>query len=253
VLTHKYPLTLIDAQRGLIDGMASVRNLSVGAALIFFVIQSTAAQAGEPCDEIDRLATTTPAPPFSANRWRLHRQELATALHSNADIVLLGDSLAELWNAKMLEPNRVLNLGVGGDDTEHVLWRLSAPELNNLKPRNVLIILGTNNLGNAKACAISAGLKQVFERVAALWDSTKITFLEIPPRGVGFVYMNNDRMEVNNSVRHFFGVKTINVDGSITCGWKQPCANYGVDNLHFTEAGYRIILHAVSPLLFGGQ
>jgi lysophospholipase L1-like esterase len=231
--------------------MTVVRNLSVAAALIFFAIQSTTAQAGEPCDEIDRLATTTPAPPFSANRWRLHRQELATAFRSNADILLLGDSLAELWNAQMLEPNRVLNLGVGGDDTEHVLWRLSAPELENLKPSNVLIILGTNNLGNAKACAISAGLKQVFERVAALWPSTKIAFLEIPPRGVGFRYLNDDRMEVNNSVRHFSGVKTINVDDSITCGWKQPCQNYSVDNLHFTKAGYQIILHAVSPVLFG--
>jgi platelet-activating factor acetylhydrolase IB subunit beta/gamma len=249
MLTQNRPL--VDNWRGLIDRMTVVRHLSVGAALIFIAIQSTAARSEEPCDEIDRLATTTPAPPLNANRLQLHRQELAAALHSNADIVLLGDSLAELWNTSMLEPYQVLNLGVGGDTTAHVLWRLSAPELENLKPSDVLIILGTNNLGNAKACAVVTGLKRVFERVATLWPLAKITFLEIPPRGDGFMEMNDDRMQVNNSVRHFSGVKTVNVDDAITCGWKQPCANYGVDNLHFTKAGYRIILRAVSPALFG--
>jgi lysophospholipase L1-like esterase len=214
-------------------------------------IHSNAAPAADNCDEIDKLATTTPAPPFNENRWRLYRQELASITRVDVDAVLLGDSLAELWNTKMWEPHNVLNLGVGGDDTQHVLWRLSFPKLATLKPVNLLIILGTNNLGGAKACAISFGLKRVIERVAKLWPSARITYLEITPRGNGFTDKNDVRVSVNASVRQFSGIKTVNVDEAITCGWRQPCENYADDNLHFTEAGYGVLLRAIQPILFG--
>ena len=107
----------------------------------------------------------------------------------------------------MWEPKRVLNLGLGGDDTQRVLWRLSSPKLAKLKPRHVLIILGTNNLGFNKACAISEGLKRVIRRTAKLWPSTQIAFLEIPPKGAQFMYKNDDRTKVNDSIRSASGHK----------------------------------------------
>jgi lysophospholipase L1-like esterase len=151
----------------------------------------------------------------------------------------------------MWAPHSVLNLGIGGDGTQHVLWRLLAPRLKSLKPTNVLVILGTNNLGSAKACAISAGLTQVIERVAMLWPSAKIVFLEIPPRGPGFTFKNDDRLSVNASMRELRKLKTINADHAVACSWQQPCENYRADNLHFTEAGYRTLLAIIETALFG--
>jgi lysophospholipase L1-like esterase len=202
------------------------------------------------CAELDKLATTIPAPPFNADRLKLYRKELASITGPDVDLVLLGDSLAEQWNVQMWEPQRVLNFGVGGDGVQHVLWRLSARELKDLKPKNVLIILGTNNLGLAKPCAISFGLGIVFKRVAALWPSTKIAYLEIPPRGQDFNFMNDERTNINVSVRQFPGVKTVNVDDVITCERKQPCENYMDDNLHFSNVGYRVLLRTIEPALF---
>jgi lysophospholipase L1-like esterase len=39
--------------------------------------------------------------------------------------------------------------------------------------------------------------------------------------------------------------KTINVDDAITCGWRDPCANYTADNVHFSEVGYQLLAKAV--------
>ena len=221
------------------------------AALLSMTIYSTATLAAELCDANDILVTTTPTPPPTADRWRLYRRELESISRTHLDLVLLGDSLAELWNSEMWQPKHVLNLGVGGDDTQRVLWRLSSRKIAKLRPRHVLIILGSNNLAFGKACAITAGLKRVIARTASLWPLTRITFLEIPPNGEHFTYRNDDRMQVNASIRKFRGIKTVNIDNTITCHWKQPCRNYREDNLHFTYAGYRAIFPEVSKAVFG--
>ncbi len=221
------------------------------AALLVAVFFSRAALAADTCDRMDTLVTTTPAPPANADRWEMHTRELSSIPRGNADLVVLGDSLAELWPAQLWEPRRVVNLGVGGDDTQRTLWRLSSPRLKKLRPRHVLIVLGTNNLGFNKACAITEGLKQVIKRTAIVWPGARIAFLEIPPKGAQFIDKNDDRMDVNRSIRGMRGIKTINVDDAITCHWKEPCANYGEDHVHFTDAGYRVLQNAVEPAIFG--
>jgi len=102
----------------------------------------------------------------------------------------------------------------------------------------VFIMLGTNNLPVDLPCAIIAGLKKVIEPI---WPMAQIAFLNIPPRGEGFVEYNNNRVEINEAINKVPGIKTINVDEEITCGWKNPCPNYALDNLHFSPAGYAII------------
>ncbi len=69
----------------------------------------------------------------------------------------------------------------------------------------------------------------------------QIVFLNIPPRGEGSVGYNNNRAEINEAINKVPGIKTINVDEEITCGWKNTCPNYALDNLHFPRAGYAII------------
>ena len=207
--------------------------------------------SAQSCDEIDKLITSTPAPPYYPGAWRAHLEELKFAKRGVVDLVLIGDSLAQRWDTKMWYPMRVVNLGVGGDRTQEVLWRLASREWSKLRPRKVLIILGSNNLtSDNKVCAINFGLVQVFRRVAAIWPSTQTGFLEIPPRGPRFLDYNDSRMQINVAARHVPGVKAINVDDAITCGWQEPCTNYLDDNVHFTEAGYRVILKSIMNVLF---
>jgi lysophospholipase L1-like esterase len=219
--------------------------------IIFAVISYPSGVSAQPCNEIDKLITSTPAPPRNLGAWRVHLEEIQSADRGDVDLVLIGDSLAQAWDTKMWSPMRVVNLGVAGDRTQDVLWRLGSREWQKLRPRKVLIILGTNNLNSDEVCAINFGLVQVFKRVAAIWPSTQIGFLEIPPRGPLFLNYNDSRTQINATVRHVPGVKAINVDDAITCGWHIPCQNYLNDTVHFTEVGYRVIFNSVMSALFG--
>jgi lysophospholipase L1-like esterase len=172
---------------------------------------------------------------------------LQTGAVKEVDLVLVGDSLAQAFDASTLRPLSVINLGVGGDKTQNALYRLSLPHWSKIKPRNVVIILGTNNLSSSdRPCAIIAGLEKVIARIAVLWPSTKIIFLDIPPRGDRLLAFNSNRMEVNTAIGKLHGVTAINVDDEITCGWQvDACKNYHSDNLHFAAGGYRVVAAAI--------
>ena len=210
------------------------------------------ALAAETCDHFEELLTTTPAPPHTAGPWKLYYQKLAAIQPGNYDLLLIGDSLADAWPADSLSPLQVANFGIGGDETQNVLWRLASPELAKLKPRKVLVVIGTNNLGAGNPpCATVAGINKIIEKVRETWPSAQIAFLEIPPRGTaGFKFNNDWRLETNAAVGHIKGVTTINVDNAITCNWHVPCENYADDNSHFSQAGYQILGKAVKAALF---
>jgi lysophospholipase L1-like esterase len=218
--------------------------------IAFFLFLCPLVVSAQPCGKFDKLMTSTPAPPRTSGGWSAYLDQLKSAKRGTIDLVLVGDSLAQAWDTHMWSPMRVVNLGVGGDGTQDVLWRLASKRWSKIKPHKVLIILGTNNLNSDKVCAIIFGLVQVFDRVAAIWPSAQIGFLEIPPRGTQFLDHNDDRMQINAAVRHVPGVKAINVDDAITCDWHLPCENYRSDNVHFTEVGYQVILEAVKRAMY---
>ncbi len=229
-----------------------MKKSSLFVAIAIYVTASLATTAfAETCDKFDELIATTPSPPNDAAHWRLFAQEFATSTQVNDDLLLIGDSLVEFWPDTSLSPLRVANFGVGGDQTQHVLWRLSAPKLQKLMPRKVLIVIGTNNLtANSPPCAIIAGITKIIQTAKKIWPSAGLVFLEIPPRGVGFVFKNDERQEVNAAIRKIGGVKTINADDVLTCGWHDPCANYNDDKIHFSQVGYQLLGQTMKSALF---
>jgi lysophospholipase L1-like esterase len=199
-----------------------------------------------------RDVTTTPASPPNPRSYDLSRKQLDSAPNGDVDLVLLGDSLAEYWDRKMFPPISVVNLGVAGDKTQDVLWRLESPEWSKLRPHTVFIMLGTNNLPDDQPCAIIAGLDHVIARVKSTWPIAQIVLLDIPPRGRRFLEYNASRTEINAAMDKVPGIKTVNLDEEITCGWKDEvgsgeCPNYLPHNVHFSPTGYEIILKRLTP------
>ena len=72
---------------------------------------------------------------------------------SRIEIVFMGSSSIErwgttgqqLWNTKFA-PLGAVNYGIGGDRTEHVLWRLQNGEVDGLRPKMAVIYIGSNNV-----------------------------------------------------------------------------------------------------------
>lgn len=118
-------------------------------------------------------------------------RQCRAARGSDAAIVFLGDSITESWQtvgsdvwAKHIAPLRALNLGIAGDRTQHVRWRLQHGALADLQPSAVVLLIGTNNLKEqrntaeetlAGVCAVVTDLLQTTPQ------STQILLIGILP------------------------------------------------------------------------
>jgi lysophospholipase L1-like esterase len=77
-----------------------------------------------------------------------------------------------------------VNLGIGGDQTGHVLWRITdGHELDHLKPKAAVIMIGTNNTGAHTAEQIAGGIKAIVDELKHQKPDMKILVLGVFPRG----------------------------------------------------------------------
>ena len=110
----------------------------------------------------------------------------------NVDLLMIGDSITHSWEdggkevwKKYYEKRNAVNLGIGGDCTQHVLWRLENGNIDGISPKLAVIMIGTNNAGNIHGSAeeIVAGVKAIVEKLREKLPQTKILVLGIFPRG----------------------------------------------------------------------
>jgi lysophospholipase L1-like esterase len=111
------------------------------------------------------------------------------ASKGEGDVIFLGDSITHGWEGQKawkehfgdLKP---VNLGIGGDQTGHVLWRITeGKELENLKPKAAVIMIGTNNTGGHSAEQIAGGIKAIVMELKKQKPDMKILVLGVFPRG----------------------------------------------------------------------
>jgi beta-glucosidase len=109
----------------------------------------------------------------------------------NIDLVFLGDSITHNWESKgaaywqdFYTERNALNLGFGGDRTEHVLWRLQNGAVENLAPKLVVLMIGTNNTGHRQDPAeeTALGVRHILDELQERLPNSKILLLAILPR-----------------------------------------------------------------------
>lgn len=137
--------------------------------------------------------------------WNRHEAVMKIKDELNPEIVLLGDSITHLWGGlpewkgrkamgskafkKAFAGKRVLNLGYGFDRIQNVLWRLDHGEVRGLKPKHVVLNIGTNNLWPTKNARgnspeeIVEGIRAVVRRVRAKLPEAHLTLMGVFPRG----------------------------------------------------------------------
>jgi hypothetical protein len=100
--------------------------------------------------------------PAAAHGSELAHRPCAVARQGEAggiDVYFIGDSIARRWGAtdypdllahwkKNFFGWNAADFGWGADKTENILWRLEHGELDEVHPKIVVILAGTNNVGN---------------------------------------------------------------------------------------------------------
>jgi lysophospholipase L1-like esterase len=105
------------------------------------------------------------------------------------DVIFLGDSITHGWEGQKAWQEhfgafKPVNLGIGGDQTGHVLWRITdGHELDQLQPKAAVIMIGTNNIGGHSAQQIAGGIKAIVEELKRQKPQIKILVLGVFPRG----------------------------------------------------------------------
>jgi lysophospholipase L1-like esterase len=208
---------------------------------------------------------TNPVPRDPA--WvRRHEGFLKIAQAGGVKLLFLGDSITDNWRSRgsnvwnhCYGDRHAANFGIGGDRTQHVLWRIDQGELDGLKPKVVVLMIGTNNTGKENNGSprntvpeTIAGVKAVVARIRAKLPDTKILLLGVFPRGaldnpqraqVALINTVIAKLDDGKMIRFLdIGPQFLDADGNLP-------RSIMPDLLHPSEAGYQIWADAMEPTL----
>jgi lysophospholipase L1-like esterase len=161
------------------------RRYLAGVVLVGCVLTTIHAEdqpPGPAAKPIERLKQ-----PFWKKR---HETFLERTKKGDVDVIFLGDSITQGWEgagkkawAATFAPLKAGNYGIGGDQTGHVLWRITeGKELDGITPKVAVIMIGTNNAGAHSAAQIAEGITAIVKELKKQKPSIKILLLGVFPR-----------------------------------------------------------------------
>jgi lysophospholipase L1-like esterase len=240
--------------------------LQSSAAVIGAILTGTTLFAADDPATATAPQNTATIPVFHNGTTAKHEKINARAKQGDVDLVFIGDSITDGWQGggkavweKYYGNRKAMNAGIGGDKTQHVIWRIDHGNLDGLQPKLAVIMIGTNNSGGKENTAeeIADGIKVIIEKVHEKSPETKVLLLAIFPRGD----MSESKREATMAQREknakaseiaskladdktvFYmdiGKHFVNPDGSIP----RLVMN---DLLHPTPDGYAIWAAAIEP------
>ncbi len=119
-----------------------------------------------------------------------HQSMLKKRDKGGIDILFLGDSITAGWSgagkeswAAEFEPLKAANFGIGGDTTRQTLWRIGQGELDGLKPKTVVLMIGVNNIfqNNGTDEEIAKGVEEVIKQIQAKTPDSAIILQSVLP------------------------------------------------------------------------
>jgi lysophospholipase L1-like esterase len=233
------------------------RALSVAAAVLVLAAGVRGGEENSAVKPVERMKKDGSP---DLNWIKRHINFVIAAKKGDIDVLFLGDSITDGWRGggkeiweKNFGPLKAANFGIGGDRTQHVLWRITHGEMEGIQPKVAVVMIGTNNLGGNKDEQIEAGIKAVVKGVREKSPTTKVLLLGIFPRDAKAGTKNRTRIIAINkeigklddgkNVRYLdIGEKFLGEEGVLT---KEIMPDY----LHLSPRGYEIWAEAILPAL----
>ena len=204
-----------------------------------------------------------PATRGDEQRWRERDTQMTkNAQKGDAQLAFIGDSITQGWEGagkavweQYYADRKAINLGIGGDRTENIIWRLTHGNLGKIQPKVAVLMIGTNNTGHfmQDPKQVADGVEEILRILGEKLPETKIILHGIFPRGdspLDEARLNN--IAINQYIRrfddgqrvHYFeiGQEFLEDDGSIS-------RDIMPDLLHLSTAGYERWAKALEPKL----
>jgi platelet-activating factor acetylhydrolase IB subunit beta/gamma len=178
------------------------------------------------------------------------------------DVLLVGDSITQQWGAawaKHFPGLKTVNIGIGGDKTQNVLWRLDHGGVAGIEPRLVVLLIGNNNMFFTPETGIEAAAQGIKMCVANLRDKfpkAEIVAMKILPAHAPGNPFYEDIRKTNAALDplkldadpkvHVLDLwkDMVNADGTIKKDLFTP------DNIHLNpEGGYALYAARLKPLV----
>lgn len=235
------------------------------AALLALLFSATVPLTVSAEKPVDTHVATTPLQRPEPGPQARHEKFNAISKEGKAELVFLGDSITQGWEGagkaaweKTWAPLNAANFGIGGDRTENVLWRLLNGNFDGLKPKAIVLMIGTNNTGHQKpggyqctAQQTADGVKLILGHLKTKAPQAKILVLGIFPRGATPEDKWRKQNEETNALIKTYaddktvfytdiGSKFLTADGTLT-------KEIMPDLLHLSPKGYEIWAEAIEP------
>jgi beta-glucosidase len=196
--------------------------------------------------------------------------EHVQATRGPIDVLLVGDSITQQWGSvldrkplnaawqKHFGRYPTVNLGMAGDKTQNVLWRLDHGGVAGLQPRLVVLLIGNNNMFYTRETGVAAaaqGIKACVENLRAKFPEAELVVATIFPAHAPGHAFYEDIKQTNAALRamklerdpkvHVIDPwpEMIEADGTLRRGLFQ------VDNIHLTQGdGYAFFATQLQPL-----
>jgi len=222
--------------------------------------------------QIDHEHADQPMARTDANSLKAHQQLLAKRTQGKIDVYFMGDSITRRWGASDRQYADLLrnwnenfkgwnaaDFGWGADKTQNMLWRLEQGELDGVNPKVIVLMAGTNNIGNvspaddtdSRAAETVRGVAAVLKALHARAPYATVVLMGITPR--------NDNIEVmpiidaaNRGIAKLAdGGRTryLNINARLADSQGALLPGMTQDGLHLSVKGYQLWADALKPIL----
>ncbi len=199
---------------------------------------------------------------------------MAKRTQGKINLYFLGDSITRRWGAsdrqyadflKNWNENfkgwNAADFGWGADKIQNILWRLEQGELDGVNPKVIVLLAGTNNIGNrspadaadtdVRAAETVRGIAAVLKQLRTRAPNATVVLTGITPRSDNLQVMpvidaaNRGIAQLADGQR----IRYLNINAQLTDANGVLLPGMTVDGLHPTLKGYQLWADALKPIL----